>query len=370
METWLVFLAYVAPMVLGMQVASDDMQRITEAQAVMVEQQLMIEEERRIEEQYQEDLHETMTEWFITRLEWLDWIKYTLWRFDVKTNKFDCVWLFKAYAIMRWLRTEKEAGYVNSYVMSHIWETKSLKDAKRGDVTFRKPLWDDYRHIAMVTKEYDPSEWWLWIIDNLWSKPEHRFIRLHNWVYLGRRKVTVHSSPFVELANKKWLKYKPLWSYEGMFDFTRYYSPMPDQERYFLWRTYEQDLYENTQWDPLVTSAWVRLHPWLVERVVACPKNYPLWTKFRVEDRFEVTCIDRGGAIEWKRMDIRAWIWMEWLTNMEQWKVITSRRNVYKYNLHSKPLNETTILFTVIDSFGNYRYVDIPSQEWEQWTEM
>lgn len=363
METWLVFLAYVAPMVLGMQVGSDDMQRITEAQAVMVEQQLMIEEEKRIEAEYQDDLHETMTEWFIQRMESLDWIHYRLWRFDIESNKFDCVWLFKAYAMMRWLLDYDEAKYINSYVMSHIWDKKDLRDAKRWDVTYRHPLWDDYRHIAMVTKEYDPAEWWLRIIDNLWSKPKHRFIRLHNGVYLWRRKVTVHSNPFVTLANKKWLKYEPLWSYEWMYNLSRYYSVMPDQERYYLGQTYEQDFAMNCHWDCLTTAWWVKLTDELVEKVVACPKKYKIWTKFRIEDWIEVTCVDRWWAIDWKRLDIRAGIWIQWLENIEQNRVVTWRRNIYKQNLHSKPINETNTLFVVLNNRGDTKYIIIDTEK-------
>jgi hypothetical protein len=44
------------------QFASDDIAKIEEAQAVIIEQQMIIEEQQRVQEQKQKDLHETFTE--------------------------------------------------------------------------------------------------------------------------------------------------------------------------------------------------------------------------------------------------------------------------------------------------------------------
>jgi len=351
------FLSYIAPMVLWQTIVSDEMLRIQEAQALIIEQQQIIEEEKRKEEEYQEDLHETMTEWFIHRMESLYWIKYTLWWFDIEKKKFDCVWLFKAYAMMRWLLSYDEAKYINSYVMTHLWEEKSIRDAVRWDVTYWHPLWDDYRHIAMVTRDYDESEWWLWIIDNLWTKPQERFIRLSRRnTYLWRWKIELHTSPFVAIANNKELKYEPLWSYEGMYNLSRYYAPIEWQENYFA-ENYEQEYKMNCSGDCFVTANWYRLWKDDVEKIAACPPNYPFWTELRIEDWITIECQDRWWAIQWKRLDIRAGIGQSWRNNIAYQRVVTGRRNIYKKNLHSKPINEPKKILRVLDSRGNYDYI-------------
>ena len=357
--TWAILLAYIAPMVLWVQYASDDMNRIQEAQAVVIEEQNRIEEEKRIIQEKEKDLEETMTEWFLSWLDTLEWIRYRLGRFDIESNAFDCVWLFKAYAVMRWLLTVDEAKYINSYVMANLGKDKQLYEAVRWDVTYWKPLWDYSRHIAFVSRDYNEDDGWLWIVDSLDWDPKERFIRLRRWIYIGKRKVSVKSSPFVEIALNKWLEYEPLRNYEWVYNLSRYYSPMPGQDKYYLWQTYEQDLAMNTSWNPLVTADWTTLDNSMIEKIIACPPEYPLGTTFMIEDWIEVRCADRWWSIKWKRLDIRAGIGMQWLDNIEHNKVVTWRRNIYRKTLHSKPINEPTKSLRILDSRGNYSYINI-----------
>lgn len=286
---------------------------------------------------------------------WLNNIKYRLWRFDEAANAFDCVWLFKAYAVKRWLLDEQEAWYINSTVMYLLSKPKPMSDAIRWDITYRQPLWDDRKHIAFVSKNYDPSDWWIWIIDNLWKQPKERFLKLYWWVYLWKRKIKVWSNPFVEIANNKWLEYSPLWDYQWSFQLSRYYTPVEWQKNYFLW-SYEADFRMNCSGDCTITANGTKLSEKFVEKIIACPPEYPMWTKFRIEDWFVVTCADRWWSIKNKHIDIRAGIWDQWYENIANNKVVTGFKNIYQYTLHSKPINETKTRLYIINSFGDYIY--------------
>ena len=177
--TWLL-LAIIMPVLAVSHTNSiEEFERMNEAQAFITEQQLLQEEQTRIQAEKEKDLNETMTEWFITRMEWLGRINYRLGHFSEAENKFDCSWLFKAYAVRRGLLSEEEAGYVNSTVLYLLATPKKLSQAKRWDITYRSPLWDEtLKHLAVITRDYNPSEWVIWIIDNApwnWWKVEESF---------------------------------------------------------------------------------------------------------------------------------------------------------------------------------------------------
>lgn len=117
------------------------------------------------------------------------------------------------------------------------------------------------------------------------------------------------------------------------FSLSRYYSVMPNQKRYYNNRSYEEDFKMNCSWDPLVTANWHQLTDADKYKSVACPKEYPLWTKFYLEWIWEVTCNDRGSAIKTKnwevRVDMRCWIaddaldnWSKCPTGKRRWYVI------------------------------------------------
>lgn len=114
---------------------------------------------------------------------------------------------------------------------------------------------------------------------------------------------------------------------------SRYYSVMPNQTEYYGWRTYEEDFNINCQGDCLITADWHQLQSSEAGLVVACPKEYKLWTKFYVEWLWTVTCHDRGWAItvQWKviRLDVRSWIWDQWRINIQKNKIRTGKTRGY-----------------------------------------
>jgi hypothetical protein len=104
-----------------------------------------------------------------------------------------------------------------------------------------------------------------------------------------------------------------LWQYkskgnETIFSLSRYYSPMPNQKRYYNNKTYQEDLTMNTSWDPLITANWHKLVDWDRWKSVACDKKY-LWKKLFLEDVWIVTCNDVWWAIKWNRIDMRCGMW-------------------------------------------------------------
>lgn len=120
---------------------------------------------------------------------------------------------------------------------------------------------------------------------------------------------------------------------EITFSLSRYYSVQPNQSRYYNWRTYEEDFKINCQWDCLYTANWHKLTDDDMYKSVACPKEYPLGTKFYLEWIWEVVCNDRGWAItkQWEvvRLDMRCWLgitaldnWNKCPTWIRKWHII------------------------------------------------
>jgi len=113
------------------------------------------------------------------------------------------------------------------------------------------------------------------------------------------------------------------------FSLSRYYSPQVNQERYYNWKSYEEDVCMNcwckkdNTWkiiqiyDCKKPANWITLKQKQRWKVVACPKEYPLWTKFYIEWIWEVICVDRWWAITWNRLDLRCWYWMNALNNRD-----------------------------------------------------
>lgn len=125
----------------------------------------------------------------------------------------------------------------------------------------------------------------------------------------------------VEIVNKEFI---------GVYNISRYYSPMPWQKSYYLNRTYEKDLAMNTSGDPLVTDDWYRLSQKDAHKVVACPQPMKMGTRLFIEWIGNVTCHDRWGAIKNKRIDLWAWIWEEWLNNIYKYaRTYAGQKNVY-----------------------------------------
>ncbi len=119
-------------------------------------------------------------------------------------------------------------------------------------------------------------------------------------------------------------------NYLGDFHLSRYYSPMPDQRRYYLHKTYEQDKKMNCgDWSCLDTADWYHLKPGDEFKIVACPPEIKLGTRLNIEGVGIVTCHDRGGSIKGKRLDIWTGIGDKGLTNIWNHSGFPGPRKVY-----------------------------------------
>lgn len=129
--------------------------------------------------------------------------------------------------------------------------------------------------------------------------------------------------------NFDWSRITTVKREEITFKLSRYYSVMPNQSRYYLWRTYEEDFSINCAWDCLVTADWHQLTDADMYNSVACPKEYPLWTRIFLEWVWVVTCHDRWWVINGNRIDMRCWIgtnaldnWSKCPTGERKWYVL------------------------------------------------
>lgn len=60
---------------------------------------------------------------------------------------------------------------------------------------------------------------------------------------------------------------------------------------------------------------------------------------------------------------MRAGIGQEGLDNIRQNKVVTGKRNIYKFNPLSKPTNHANKRLVIINSSGGFRYYSIGSKK-------
>lgn len=116
-----------------------------------------------------------------------------------------------------------------------------------------------------------------------------------------------------------------IWEY----NISRYYSVMPDQKRYYLHRTYEQDFKMNCQGDCLVTASGYKLKESDEMKIVACPPDIKLGARLRIEWIGEVTCQDRGWSIKGRRLDLWTGIGDRGLTNIWNKRGHSGPREVY-----------------------------------------
>ena len=104
------------------------------------------------------------------------------------------------------------------------------------------------------------------------------------------------------------------------FSLSRYYTVEPNQKRYYMNRSYEEDFWINCAWDCHYTADWHHLVSEDAWKTVACPSEYELWTKFYIEWVWEVICHDRWWKIvmQWEkvRLDLWMWLWDTWLDNI------------------------------------------------------
>lgn len=91
--------------------------------------------------------------------------------------------------------------------------------------------------------------------------------------------------------------------YIGEWKITSYYLPQKGQSKYYN-GSYEADMYVNCQGSCDTTASGYKLKKEDAFKIVACPPEFKLGTKFYIEGLGEVTCEDRGGAIKGKRLDL------------------------------------------------------------------
>lgn len=154
----------------------------------------------------------------------------------------------------------------------------------------------------------------LWILTQIFTwaeiKPHRSRWSSCPWKYFNKNKIIAVS------------KNRYLWKY----NLTRYYSPQPNQDRYFMGKTYEQDVitncWANAIWNDGCSypANWVKLKDSDALKVVACPAEFPLGTRFEIKWYWWVTCVDRGWDIKTGRLDLWAGYWMAGLFQIENSK--------------------------------------------------
>ncbi len=133
-----------------------------------------------------------------------------------------------------------------------------------------------------------------------------------------------------------------------MFNVSRYYSPEINQSKYLsstkwyfsqkyvnMYKNYSPwyewevcmncwcDLDWHKLYDCTVPADWRKLKREEAMKVVACSKEYKLWTKFAIEWLWIVVCRDRWWAIKNNRIDLWMWYWDVALNNrgnIKEWE--------------------------------------------------
>jgi 3D (Asp-Asp-Asp) domain-containing protein len=120
-----------------------------------------------------------------------------------------------------------------------------------------------------------------------------------------------------------WIKFNKDFMNMKTFNLSRYYSPEANQPRYYNGKSHAEDVCMNcwcgkdlnwnitALYDCTKPANGITLKPEQRWKVIACPPEYPLWTKFYFEWIWEVTCVDRWWAIKWNRIDVRCWYGMD-----------------------------------------------------------
>jgi 3D (Asp-Asp-Asp) domain-containing protein len=91
---------------------------------------------------------------------------------------------------------------------------------------------------------------------------------------------------------------------------SRYYTPVRGQPRYYR-KTYEEDYKVNCGGDCRITANGLDLRTVKPMTVAACPPEMPFGKKIHIEDIGTVTCVDRGSAIQGKKIDVWGGFGME-----------------------------------------------------------
>jgi 3D (Asp-Asp-Asp) domain-containing protein len=118
---------------------------------------------------------------------------------------------------------------------------------------------------------------------------------------------------FVQIEPEPIPVVKPVVSTGNYWHISTYYTPVIGQEKYFN-GSYEADFAVNCSGDCFVTASGHRLTDSDRLKAAACPSGYAFGTQIKItlpEDHpvhpsseYVVTCRDRGGSIQGKRLDV------------------------------------------------------------------
>lgn len=146
----------------------------------------------------------------------------------------------------------------------------------------------------------------------VWDRTED-YPYLHIGIVTGQN-IAINNSSYLKMPVESKIDERPVLfylapknakEYIGEWGVSRYYTPVKGQEKYYgKAGTYEKDYKMNCQGDCLSTASGYMLAQKDEFKIVACPKNYELGSKFEIEGLGIVTCEDRGGAIKGKRLDL------------------------------------------------------------------
>lgn len=116
--------------------------------------------------------------------------------------------------------------------------------------------------------------------------------------------------------------------YMGEWWVSRYYTPIPDQPRYYG-SSYEEDFEINCFGNCMSTASTLNLSSVTPYTTVACPPELPFGTRLGIKEIGRVTCVDRGGAIKGRRLDLWAGVGMDGLN-----RILSTQGGLLKvYNL-------------------------------------
>lgn len=95
-------------------------------------------------------------------------------------------------------------------------------------------------------------------------------------------------------------------------------------------------------WSYNVTASWLPLINKYAGKMWACPPELSIWKKnnlrtvLRVEDIGVFECVDRGGMIKGKRLDLFVGLWKVGYNNRTSWKFLYGNQNKDVYLLYQE----------------------------------
>ncbi len=202
--------------------------------------------------------------------------------------------------VWRWAWRKDNCNNVGSYHIAMVWNFQN-----------QQPTDEQYRTLNDIIK---------WLREKYGDLPIYWHWQLEGEATACPGKMFDYGKIFAYEKPKPVTKLiaKPT-NWKLVFNLTRYYSPEQWQYRYYNNKTYEQDVTMNCWasaiWNDgcLYPANGMHLIHELKWKLVACPPQFKLWTKFKLEWIGVVECVDRWSAIQmqWNtiRLDVRCGIW-------------------------------------------------------------